>query len=46
MKLAKDTKKLIGDLAVTVVVFTCLAFLVWILYFFQHNKIVLQVIHT
>ncbi len=46
MLLSKDTKKLIGDLAVTVLVFSCLSFLIWMIYFFQHNKLVFQVIVT
>ena len=46
MKISKDTKRLIGDMAVTILVFSCLAFLAWLMVFFKTHKIVLQVIST
>lgn len=42
----KDTKRMISDLAVTTLVISFLGFLVWLVYYFQTHKLVLQVIST
>ncbi len=40
------TKRMISDIAVTCLVLACLSFLVWLIYYFQTHKLVMQVIVT
>jgi len=45
-KLSKETKRLISDMTVTVLIFSCLGFLIWILHFFESHSLSIKIIST